>query len=105
MRAEELALHHLREAEDGVERRAQLVAHGREEARLGEVGAFGPPPRLVGIELGLLEFGDQRVLLRLERRRCAARRVQAMDDDEEIADDADRHGRDRQGRVLQARRT
>ena len=31
-RAEHLRLHHLGETEDGVERRAQLVAHGGEEA-------------------------------------------------------------------------
>ena len=69
MRAEELGLHHLREAEDGVERRAQLVAHGREEARLGEVGLLGAAPRLVGVRLGLLQLGDQRVLLGPELQR------------------------------------
>ena len=41
VRAENLALHHFGKAEDGVERRAQLVAHLREEARLGDVGGFG----------------------------------------------------------------
>ena len=76
-RPEHLRLHHLGEAEDGVERRAQLVAHGRQEARLGEVGLLGAPPRLVGIELGLLELGDEGILLgpeleRLDRRaRCS----------------------------------
>ena len=47
VRAENFALHHLGEAEDGVERRAQLVAHLREEARLGDVGGLrrGGAPR------------------------------------------------------------
>ena len=40
MRAEQLGLHHFGEAEDGVERRAQFVAHRRQEARLGEIGAL-----------------------------------------------------------------
>ena len=36
-----LHLQKLAEAEDGVERRAQLVAHAREEFALGVVGALG----------------------------------------------------------------
>ena len=64
MRPENLALHHLGEAEDGVERRPQLMAHLREEARLGDVGGFGAAARLVGNGLGLLELADQRVFLR-----------------------------------------
>ena len=40
-RAEHLRLHDLGEADDGVERRAQLVAHIGEEARLRLVGLFG----------------------------------------------------------------
>src|SRR2546421_514850 len=38
VRTEHLALHHFGKPEDRVERRAQLVAHLREEARLGDVG-------------------------------------------------------------------
>src|SRR3954466_6972299 len=34
-------LQQLAEAEDGIERRAQLVAHAREEVALGPVGALG----------------------------------------------------------------
>ena len=45
---------HLGEADDGVERRAQLVAHGGEEAALGGIGA-----------LGLLARAFERLLLRL----------------------------------------
>src|SRR5215212_2244271 len=40
-RAEDAALHHLREADDGVERRAQLVAHIGEEFGFRAVRAFG----------------------------------------------------------------
>ncbi len=36
-----LVRQHLGEADDGVQRRAQLVAHGGEEAALGVVGALG----------------------------------------------------------------
>src|SRR5271163_3599339 len=39
--AEGLRFHELREADHGIERRAQLVAHGREEHRLHAVGLFG----------------------------------------------------------------
>ena len=38
---------HLGEADDGVERRAQLVAHGGEEARLGGIGLLGGGARLI----------------------------------------------------------
>ena len=58
VRTEYLRAHDLGEAENGVERRAQLVAHCGEEARLGEVGLLGAEPRLVGDRLGLLELGD-----------------------------------------------
>jgi hypothetical protein len=40
-RAQDLAADHVGEAEDGVERRAQLVAHRRQELGLGLVGGFG----------------------------------------------------------------
>ena len=58
-RAEDAALHHLGEADDGVERRAQLVAHVGEEFGLGAVGALGL--RLL-VEIALGEIGE---LLRL----------------------------------------
>ena len=49
--AKNFALHHLGEAEDGVERRAQLVAHLRQEARLGDIGRIrrddAPRPRSI----------------------------------------------------------
>ena len=38
---------HLGEADDGVERRAQLVAHGGEEPALGGVGALGFGARIL----------------------------------------------------------
>ena len=70
MRAENFALHHFGEAENGVERRAQFMAHLREEARLGDIGGFGAVARFVGNRFGLFEFADQHVLLgaRLQRR-------------------------------------
>ena len=61
-RAEDAALHHLGEADDGVERRAQLVAHVGQELGLGAVGALG-----LGllVEIALGEIGEL-VRLRLE---------------------------------------
>ena len=47
-------LHDLREADDGVERRAELVADIGEELRLGAVGVLGPV-LLLGIFLGELD--------------------------------------------------
>ena len=64
MGAEQLRLHHFRKAENGVERRAQLVAHRGEEAGLREIGFLGAPARHVAVDLGLFEFGDQFVLFR-----------------------------------------
>ena len=49
---------HVREADDGVERRAQLVAHGRKEAALRGVGALRLAARLVDRQLLHLAVGD-----------------------------------------------
>ena len=70
MRAEHLALHHFGEAENGVERRAQLVTYLREEARLGNVRRLGAVARLIRNRFRLFEFADQHVLFgaRLQRR-------------------------------------
>ena len=59
-RAEHARLHDLREADDGVERRAQLVADIGEELGLGPVGVLGAV-LLLGIFLGELDH-----LLRLQ---------------------------------------
>ena len=40
-RAQMLVLHHFGKAHDGVQRRAQLVAHIGQEGRLGAIGIFG----------------------------------------------------------------
>ena len=64
-RAEHAALHHLGEADDGVERRAQLVAHVGQELGLGAVRALGL--RLL-LEVALGEVGE---LLRLRLQRLA----------------------------------
>ena len=45
-RAEALADHHFGKADDGVERRADLVADPRQHVGLGVAGAVGEPPRL-----------------------------------------------------------
>ena len=94
MRPEHLALHHLGKAQDGVERRAQLMAHLRQEARLGDVGALGAAPRFVGNRLGLLEFADQRVLLGAGLERRERRRVQPVRQHGEIGLRGQRHGRE-----------
>ena len=57
-RAEHLVRHHFGEADDGVERRAQFVAHIGEEARLGAVGLFGEIARLDQFALVGLALGD-----------------------------------------------
>ena len=51
-----LFLQHVREADDGVERRAQFVAHGGEETALGGVGAFGLGARVLERLLLVLAF-------------------------------------------------
>ncbi len=72
------------------------MAHGREELRLGGVGGFRAPARLVGDELLLLELGDERILLGavLEHRQrgCA----QPAGEEQEVEVDADRHGGERE---------
>src|SRR5438876_1013821 len=45
-RAEPFIDHHFGEADDGVERRADLVADPRQHVRLGARRAIGQPPRL-----------------------------------------------------------
>src|SRR3546814_18186147 len=52
-----LARDHLREAEDGVQGRAQLVAHQREEARLGAALRLGEAARF-GVRLRAPGAGD-----------------------------------------------
>ena len=54
-RAEHARLHDLGESDDGIERRAQLMAHIGEELRLGLVGLLGPG-LLLGIFVG--EVGE-----------------------------------------------
>lgn len=49
---------HLREADDGIQRRPQLVTHGGEEAGLGGIGRFGGATRLLERLLGQLVVGD-----------------------------------------------
>src|SRR6185312_1177216 len=56
--AEQLALHDLGEADDGVERRAQLVAHVGDEARLGAAGLFGLQLCFAIALLAFLDLGE-----------------------------------------------
>ena len=92
VRPQDLRAHDLGEAENGVERGTQLVAHGGEEARLGEVGLLGARPRLVGDRFRLLELGDQRVLLGAELEHGDDGRVEPAHQPDEIDVHADRHG-------------
>ncbi len=85
MRAENLALHHLGEAEDGVQRRAQLVAHLREEAGFGDVGGFGAVACFVRDRLGLFQLADQGVFLGACFQGSESGGVQAMRQQHEIA--------------------
>ncbi len=78
-RTEQLALHHLGEADDGVERRAQFVADVGEELGLGAVGDDGLFPGLHQLVLVLLLRGqvaaDRHVAFVADRQ--AAHRQQA----------------------------
>ena len=55
-----LQLQQLAEAQDRVERRAQLVAHARQEVALGAVGPLGLVLGLAHRGLGGLALGDVR---------------------------------------------
>src|SRR5262245_62084463 len=56
--AERCQLENLREAEDRVERRSQIMAHAREEIALGAVRALGLEPRDLQRIVGLLALAD-----------------------------------------------
>ena len=91
--AEQLVLHHLGKAENGVERRAQLMAHLGEEPRLGDVGGFRMAARLVGFRLRLLEFADQRILLRARLQGGELGGVEPVGEQPEIAQRREREPR------------
>ena len=93
VRPQDLRAHDLGKAEDGIERRAQLVAHGGEEAGLRLVRFLGARSRLVGNRLRLLELGDQSVLLRAEPDHGGDGGVRAAHQPDEIDIDADGHSR------------
>ena len=59
-RAEALADHHLGKADDGVERRADLVADPRQHVGLGVGGAVGEASRLLQLALALLGSATDR---------------------------------------------
>ena len=91
VRPENLGLHHLGKTQDGVERRAQLVAHLGEEARLGDIGGFGAAARFVGDRFRLLELADQRVLFGARFQRRQRRRIEPVGEQREIAFGGQRH--------------
>ena len=91
MRAENLALHHFGKAENGVERRAQFVAHLRQEPRFRDIGGFGAAPRLVRYRFRLFEFADQRVLFGAGFKRRQRRRIEPIGEEREVSLGRQRH--------------
>ena len=66
-RAEAFADHHFGKADDGVERRADLMADPRQHVGLGVGGAIGQPPRLLQLALvfsGLRKIAKHREEIR-----------------------------------------
>ena len=92
VRTEQLGLQHLGEADDRVERRAQLVAHRREELRFCDVGLLGVTPGLVRHLARFLELVDERVLLGLVHHRLELGAVELAgeEDEEDLGGDDDR---------------
>ena len=92
VRPEQLRLQHFGKADDRVERRAELVAHRREELRLGDVGLLGVAPRLVRHLARFLELVDERVLLGLVHHRLelGAVKLAGEEDEEDLGRDDDR---------------
>ena len=91
VRPENLAFHDLGKAEDGVERRAQLVAHLGEEPRFRDVGGFGAAARLVRDGFRLFELADERVLLGAGLERRQRRRVEAVREQRKVPFGRQRH--------------
>ena len=82
--AEELAFHDFGKPQNGIERGAELVAHRGQKAALGQARLLGTPPRFIRVQLRLLEFDDQVVLLRLKRQRRPRGGVEPFRQDQEI---------------------
>ena len=64
------------------------MAHRRQKTRLGEIGAFGAPPRLVRVQLRLFQFGDERLLLGLIGQAGERRALQPIGEKDEIGERA-----------------
>ena len=92
VRPENFRLHHLGETQNGVERRAQLVAHLGEEARFGDIGGLGAAAGFVGDRFRLLELADQRVLFGARFQRGERGRIKPVGEQREIAFGGQRHG-------------
>ena len=73
--AHRLGVDDLRKAQNGVQRRAQFVAHIGEEFRLGAAGGFGAFARRIRSILGRLEFVDQSAAFLLQSKHALAGRV------------------------------
>ena len=91
MFAEHFGLHHFGETENGVEWRAQFVAHLRQEARLGNIGGLGALACFVGNHLGLFEFADQRVFFGARFQRRQGRRIEPIGENGEVTLRRHRH--------------
>ena len=76
VRSEQFAFHDFGKAENGIERRAQLMAHRGKEAGFGEICCLGAVAGQIAVCLGLFELGDEFVFLGLKRKRCERGRMQ-----------------------------
>ena len=85
---------HLREADDGVQRRAQFVAHIGEEFGLRAVGRFGALQRLLRLRLRSGERLDEVVLVMAQDEHVARRRVDLARHEGHVGHEDERHGGD-----------
>jgi hypothetical protein len=83
MLAEDFVLEHFREAQNGVERRAQFVAHRGEKARLGQIALLGPATAFVGDGFLALKLGKDRVFFRAQRQHADNAAIEPIGDQPE----------------------
>ena len=105
MRSEQFAFHDFGKAKNGVERRAQFMAHRGEEAGFGEICRLGAAAGQIAVCLGLFELGDQLVLFGLKRQRFERSPVQLPGNEHEIELRTARQRNQRQGSIGKARWT
>ena len=90
----DLVLHDLGETHDGVERRAQLVAHIGEEFRLREIGRLGLEPGFVGGLFLSFQLVDEKVFVGPVFEHGERGLLQAFDQENKIEVDAGRDHRE-----------